>query len=378
MTKAATIEIFRAGTHVDSRGRSHTYTEADLDKIAAGYDPARHEAPVTIGHPKDNSPAYGWVSKLRRRGKVLEADLVNLADGLIGAVRAGRYKKRSASFYPDGSLRHVGFLGGMPPAVKGLADVSFNDDDGAVTFDFADRRWADLRNIVGRLRDFIIDKFSMEDADRVLPSWLADEVLQDDDQPSAAFAEPTEPDKQTEEEPMPGEAELKDRLSKLEVQFSEQAAETQATRDENEKLKAEVAQLKGEKTAAENKQRLTETAAFCEGLVEAGKLTPKQRRAAEGILNSLKADQVAEFAEGDNMPAVQAMKEFLEGLPVNDDLLKEVASKAKAADRKAEAGAEFGESVDQERLELHTKATALAEEKGISYSEAIALARKEG
>jgi hypothetical protein len=40
--------------------------------------------------------------------------------------RKGQFKKRSISFYrtPEGpALRHVGFLGAMPPEVKGLADV---------------------------------------------------------------------------------------------------------------------------------------------------------------------------------------------------------------------------------------------------------------
>lgn len=53
-------------------------------------------------------------------------------------VEAGRYKKRSASFYlgADGQvagLRHVGFLGAFPPDVKGLKDVQFDDAGREVT-----------------------------------------------------------------------------------------------------------------------------------------------------------------------------------------------------------------------------------------------------
>ena len=79
-------------------------------------------------------------------------------------VRAGRFKKVSASFYtPDSPhnpvpgvyyLRHVGFLGAQPPAVKGLAPVPVNfaegdTEEGCVSFDFAESpgllRWlADL------------------------------------------------------------------------------------------------------------------------------------------------------------------------------------------------------------------------------------------
>src|SRR5581483_727912 len=43
-------------------------------------------------------------------------------------VREGRFKKRSISLYRTANgpaLRHVGFLGAMPPEVKGLADLKF-------------------------------------------------------------------------------------------------------------------------------------------------------------------------------------------------------------------------------------------------------------
>lgn len=141
------IEIFRAGTHVDSAGNTRTFTPQDVQGMAAVYDPARHEAPLTLGHPDADRPAYGWVKSLTatKDGRLLMmVDRVDpaFADG----VRASRYKKRSASFYPPMApnspvpgnwyLRHVGWLGAQPPAVQGLADVNFgtSGDDGAVCF----------------------------------------------------------------------------------------------------------------------------------------------------------------------------------------------------------------------------------------------------
>lgn len=59
------IEIFRAGDY----GPKGRYSEADLDRIASSYDPALHEAPVVIGHPEHDRPAYGWVEALKREGK---------------------------------------------------------------------------------------------------------------------------------------------------------------------------------------------------------------------------------------------------------------------------------------------------------------------
>ena len=67
------IEIFAAGTHTAASGVAITMTPADLAGIAAAYDPGRHEAPLVIGHPTTNGPAYGWVQQLRVTGDRLLA-----------------------------------------------------------------------------------------------------------------------------------------------------------------------------------------------------------------------------------------------------------------------------------------------------------------
>jgi hypothetical protein len=120
------VEIFKSGLHTDSSGNTKLWDESDLDSIAAKYDPQQHEAPVVIGHPKDNSPAYGWVEALQRQGQSLWAKL-RLIPEFVEMVKKGLYKKRSISLYDSHGLRHVGFLGAMPPAVKGLKDVQFNE-----------------------------------------------------------------------------------------------------------------------------------------------------------------------------------------------------------------------------------------------------------
>lgn len=121
------FEIFRTGRHTDSAGRTKEWTEADLDNIVSSYNPAQHEAPIVIGHPKDDAPAYGWIQALKRSGDRLLALPSRLLPLFTEAVKNGFFKKRSVAFNPDGSLRHVGFLGAASPAVKGLADPQFND-----------------------------------------------------------------------------------------------------------------------------------------------------------------------------------------------------------------------------------------------------------
>lgn len=136
------IHFFRAGTHVTSDGREITFTEADLRAIATSYDPQLHEAPIVIGHPKTDDPAFGWVQSLEVRPDGLHATARQVDTEFVEAVRSGAFKKVSGSFYaprtknnprPDGYyLRHIGFLGATAPAVKGLQPVAFHDDDAGV------------------------------------------------------------------------------------------------------------------------------------------------------------------------------------------------------------------------------------------------------
>lgn len=140
------LHIFRAGTYQALAGQTVTLSAADLAATAAAYDPARHEAPLVVGHPADNGPAWGWVAGLAATGADLHASARDVAADFAAAVRARRYAKISASFWPPThpanpapgvwSLRHVGFLGAAVPAVLGLAPVTLAADDaGLVTLE---------------------------------------------------------------------------------------------------------------------------------------------------------------------------------------------------------------------------------------------------
>ena len=129
------FEIFKTGTHTSDKGIQKDYSLDDLNFIAQSYKPDEDEAPIVIGHPIDNSPAYGWVSSLEvtEDGKlVADAPDEKLHPDFLSAVQEGIYKKRSISLTPEGKLRHVGFLGGAAPAVKGLADIQFSQPSSTV------------------------------------------------------------------------------------------------------------------------------------------------------------------------------------------------------------------------------------------------------
>ena len=139
------VEVFRAGTFTAMSGATAEFSQQEVDAVAEIYDPKTSPAPVVVGHPKDDSPAYGWASAFSVNDKgTLVAEIDQLDDGFVEAVNKGRYKNISMSFFsPDAPAnpkqgyyypKHIGFLGGAAPAVSGLAPVSLGD--GGVAFNF--------------------------------------------------------------------------------------------------------------------------------------------------------------------------------------------------------------------------------------------------
>lgn len=142
-----TIEIFRAGTHLSMEGQDITFTNQDIASIAAAYNTyskTGYGAPLCLGHPATNGPSYGDTAGLISKDGKLFA-LVNPDNELTSMVRSGHYKKVSAAFYRPGEssnpagtgawyLRHIGFLGSQPPAVKGLAQLEFMESSYPVSF----------------------------------------------------------------------------------------------------------------------------------------------------------------------------------------------------------------------------------------------------
>lgn len=119
-----TFQFFRAGQHRTAAGEALHFSEADLEQIHLAYSQG-DRAPLVIGHPPDDGPAYGEVQEVFRKGATLYA-VARCSQALIDLVKSGAYKHVSAAFFrsPWG-LRHIGFLGAMPPAVKGLPPLQF-------------------------------------------------------------------------------------------------------------------------------------------------------------------------------------------------------------------------------------------------------------
>ena len=292
------IHIFKAGKHTASAGQVIEFTAADMQGLVESYDPALHEAPIVAGHPKDNGPAFGWVGGMSLNGGNVYATPEQLNADFAEQVQAGAYKKVSASLYtPDhpnnpkpGSyyLRHVGFLGAQPPAIKGLEPLGFSDGDGEIVEFSADY---EVASVFRRLREFMIEKFGIEDADKAIPGWMVESTEDaarnppESNEAQPAFSEPgsTDPGAGT-----MNEAELKAAQDKL---TADQAAHDAA-----------VASFAEQETARQTEAETARKASIklrVDDLVKAGKVTPADAEGIRSFAESLSAEQLVEFGEGD-------------------------------------------------------------------------------
>lgn len=314
------LEIFRAGKHIAANGQQLEFTRADLDRVAKDYNAQTSQAPIVVGHPRDNGPAYGWIRSLSVNDNgVLEAEPEQVDESFAEMVKAGRFKKRSASFYPPGSaqhpageradgyyLRHVGFLGAAPPAVKGLADPQFNDSpDDYIEFGDA---WAmnSIATILKRMRDAWIEKFGVDEADKTFPEFLLEDV--------------TEAGRQKEEpqEPTAGPAFNETPSGDTTMTLTpEQIAELQKKADSAAATEAELQKLKAQQADfAERAARLArqENEAVVDTLIAEGKVIPGLKSALLDFACDLDASETVEFGEGDGSKLKGTRRDALFGL----------------------------------------------------------------
>ena len=348
------LEIFKPGRHTAMSGAEISFSESDLKATAEAYDPKLHEAPLVVGHPKIDAPAYGWVKSLAY-GDTLQAEPDQVDPAFAELVNAGRFKKISASFFtPDSPhnpkpgvyyLRHVGFLGAQPPAIKGLRQASFADDAEGVV-EFADLDDMIAASLFRRLRDWIIGRFGQDEADKVIPGdavGALEQMAAAPDQPAAdegAAAAPGFSETTTQEdEPMSAKDQERD------AAFAE--------RERN--LSAREQKIADQEKAARRK----ETADFVESLVKDGKVLPRDQAGLVAFMAGPNETGVIEFGEGADKQSVAAdawLRQFLNGLPKQVEFGERAAAGENIA--VAQFAAPTGFSVDTAQLATHNKALA--------------------
>jgi hypothetical protein len=294
-------------------------TPADVAACAAAYDPEKHEAPIVVGHPTHDAPAYGWVSALLAEGGDLNAQPTQVDPAFAEMVREGRFKKRSAAFYrPDSPanpvpgvyyLHHVGFLGAMPPAVKGLRPVALAESADLVTLG----EWDDATSasLWRNLREWIIGKFGVDEADKVVPGYdvgSLEQSAQEEIQKDAAEGAMSSQFSEQQETPVPP--------------TPEQLATLQAEADE---LRGKLRDIEAREAARALEARTADATAFAESLIGPGadgkaRLAAKHRDTVVDLLMLASAPTadggLIEFGEGESKrSAVTALKALLSDLP---------------------------------------------------------------
>lgn len=343
----ARIEVFRPGTFTPMAGDPITYSAADLKAIADAYDPETAPAPVVIGHPAVDAPAFGWVEGFSYDTKAerLFATIHQIEPAFADLVKAGRFKKVSMAFFSPGQShnpvpgtwypKHVGFLGAAAPAVSGLKNASFAGQAGAV-FTAAFGAASQSAGLFRRLRDWIIDRDGLEAADKVLPPWEIDWLDGADDPPGPFYAAPPADPEPTEVKPVTQPATPPDPA------FAAREADL-ATRE------AAIAAREAEVARADH-------TAFAERLVAEGRLLPASKDKVVAILAAAPGHASVSFAEGAAPVSIgAALREVLEAQPKVVSF--GAADLPEGGNPSADAAfAADGKAVDPAGLELHRKA----------------------
>ncbi|MDE0392814.1 MAG: hypothetical protein OXI57_12185 [Rhodospirillales bacterium] len=345
------IDICRAGIWRDMQGHDVRLDEDRLDRIVAAHV-AADPAPVVIGHPETDAPAYAWIDGLRRIGDRLQATLRDIAPSFREAVEAGRYSGRSIALQGD-TLRHVGFLGGRAPAVPGLAPTRFSSAPETVV--------AFTRDGEGESPD----DSSTDDPDSLHTPGRGEAGEED----SEASVEVAGTESRAAEQPGASARRLRD--------IDEQEAAL-AVREE--------ALLAREAAAAADERRRAAEAAIAPH-VEAGRVLPAERAALVALFAAL-GDDSGRGAAGENatiafasasggaarmLPAA-ILERFIEGLPRRVDYRTLAGRPVPGAS--ALTGTHEGAGEDSERIAAEARTLIAAEaEKGVTLTPAEAVDR---
>ncbi|MBL1121383.1 MAG: hypothetical protein D8M26_00670 [Ignavibacteriae bacterium] len=320
------FEIFKTGSHTSDKGVTKEYSLDDLNFIASSYNPSEDEAPIVIGHPENNDPAFGWVSSLSvsEEGKLLaETQDDKLHPDFLSALKEGRYKKRSISLTPEGKLRHVGFLGAAKPSVKGLADIQFTTQ-------------------ASEVYEFDVEKDAkVETKEEVIKPEIENDKL-------ASLSQEINT--------------LKDSISAMQKNFSE--SELKSTKTSIEKINSQLNSLQSKISNSDFEKMLDEK-------VNVGTLTPAIKDKVLEVLNFMQSQN---FSENFSVSKFQSESNKLLVSLVNSFpkiIYYENFAEKPEDDSSFKDDSFIGMEIDSESKQLHKKAISLMKKDNITYLNAV-------
>lgn len=367
------IEIFKPGTFRAMDGTEVAFSEADLLATAQAYDPKLFQAPLVVGHPKLQDPAYGLVKRLEFAEGRLRAEPDQVEPAFAELVNRRRFTSVSASLYakdsPDNPkpgvfyLRHVGFLGAAPPSLKGLKPpvISFKEAErGILTIEFGENRPVLDESRLRQLMDWLGSFFRFDAGSP--PPFSAPTPT------TVGFSESTK-----KEEPMsakPGDGQATDPTKTKE--FAEQQAALDKQKAEQEQrqkdLDARERKIADDQAAA----RRLEFTEFIGGLIKEGKVLPCHKDGLVDLMMAVPAGRTFEFAEGDKKTQKATI-----------DVLKNFLSTGPARIEFGEVAGGEGQTGSQDPVDIARRAQAYQDDQAkkgneLSFSECVKHVTKGG
>lgn len=344
------VEAFKPGTFTDFSGKEWTFSESDIQELAEGVKgqlDGGYKPPLVAGHPKHDSPRVGSVVDAKVEDSVLKLKLDEVDPDFAEQVQRGGFKYLSSALHKSfkKGIRHLGALGAMAPAIKGMSELAFGEgmfaevDKDVQAEDFlcfaASYEWdtlvptsvfsrliwklESLGGIFRKQREALIESKGIESADKMFPDFLVRDLenvgnimndsgnypkvpLGSTSKVGPAFAAGDDNDNA----PPPNEP-------------TGNSTEVERLLAENTELKDRLAASEKEKLDA---QRESEKGAFAEklsGMVHDGRLLPAQRVHFEKLFGALQAvprDGEGMFGEGDNrVNPTTLLDEMLTAMP---------------------------------------------------------------
>ena len=294
-------EIFRTGKWTSAEGKTKEWKESDIDRIISKFDASKkatlagRRVPLTVGHPDDNAPAFGWLGRLWREGKKLMGEFEDIVPLMKQWIVQKSYREVSIALNNDGSLRHVGVLGGVPPAVPAMGDWKFSND-----------------------------KFTIPGQNETVPAFAFEG---NKDYNELTFKS------ETQKGDLNMDKELKDaldKINKLEGKVSDFEGKYNDLKSENEELKTKLTESEGKfakkeedynkllKDQETERERVADEAgaSFIDGEIKAKRIAPKDREIELFNLKARRGQEMVSFTADDGTVTkkspVQVYKESIQ------------------------------------------------------------------
>ncbi len=329
--------LFMSGTHRTPHPKK-VWTAEDVDAVfTASMTDSPELIPLVIGHPENDLPVVGLLSRsaLVRQGEgdrrviMIDDQSATFSTEALERYRKAGYNKVSVKIkMPEMVIRHVGLV--TDAAVAELNSVTFSGAD-QPGFEYAvfeadalfgrdEWRMPYVGELFRNVRDFFIEKFGLEAADKVLPTWSIDNLI---------------PPAESDEQDGQGGG-----VCAFAASFSttNERTMTEAEKQEMDRLKAENARLAGIVATSADAQRSAAIDAVFSDPEHKGKITDKNRATLRSIAEGLVPTVATFSADGDPLKPV---KDLLATMPVVQPDDGSVAT--------------FGSSVDGEPGDEHSR-----------------------